>query len=134
MFLFFIIDIPAVAAPMPLNEEPQDSLPLAATDLKRLTPRQYLYLFNDPRTAKKIDKIAWCESRWEMVQNKSSSAFGYCQFLTSTWKTTLNRMGIENSTELRTDPFMNVDACVWLYEHDGIRHWLESQDCHKINI
>jgi hypothetical protein len=111
-----------------------NQLPLAETNIERLTPRQYLYLIaaDDYITARKIDKIAICESDWKMVKNSTSSAYGFCQFLTGTWRTTMLRMGIENGDLLRTDPFTNVDACVWLYEQDGIRHWLESQNCHKI--
>lgn len=110
---------------------PQSSLQLSAINVDRLTPRQYLWLIaaEDETQARELDLLIRCESGWKMIKNRTSSAYGYCQFLDSTWRNTEGRMGKDIE---RTDPYDAIDACVWLYSEDGITHWLESQGCHGI--
>lgn len=72
-----------------------------------------------------LDNVAWCESKWQMVPNASSSAFGYFQILegteqtTDTWKNGGSRM----------KPRDNIKMGIELYERDGIFPWLESRPC-----
>lgn len=110
------------------------ALPVSSSrDLRELTPRQYLNL-KYPEYATNITKIIQCESGWKPeAKNKGSSATGLCQFLSGTWSSTRRRMGLPVDLDVRTDPYEMIDTCVWLYAHDGIRHWLESQSCHKIH-
>jgi len=114
---------------------PNSLIPSAERDMTELRPRQYLYMKYGKATARAVNGIIRCESGWKMVPNSSgkSSAFGYCQFLDGTWLSTRRRMGLPATIESRNDPYAHIDACVWLYQHDGITHWLESQPCHKIN-
>ena len=109
------------------------SLHISKTDWYRLEPRQYLYL-RYPGTASRADRIIKCEGDWQMVPNSQglSTAFGYAQFLNGTWLSTRQRMGLSVDLESRINPYEHIDATVWLYEADGITHWLESQGCHKI--
>jgi hypothetical protein len=99
---------------------------------ERLTPKQYLYL-RYPEYATAIDRIISCESGWQpIVKNKHSSATGLCQFLDSTWLTTMARMGLPKELDSRLNPYAHIDACVWLFKTDGPRHWRESLGCHKV--
>lgn len=122
--------------PAPVSGEAEaDPLPLptAETDPERLTPRQYLYLIH-PETAEDVDRIVRCESGWQAgAENPTSSASGLCQFLDSTWLSTARRSGLaELDLTQKTDPYVHLEMCVWLYDEDGIRHWLESAPCHGL--
>jgi hypothetical protein len=72
-----------------------------------------------------LDNVAWCESKWSMVPNSTSSAFGYFQILegteqtTSTWREGGSRM----------NPRDNIEMGIELYERDGIFPWMESRPC-----
>lgn len=72
-----------------------------------------------------LESIIWCESKWEMVKNKTSSAYGYFQIIDSTERTT--PMYREGKTKY--DPYDNIDMGVYLYKRDGINPWLESRPC-----
>jgi len=128
LLMVFRMNIPVAAQIEP------NSLPMAERDILRLAPRQYLHLIH-PEYAKELDRIIQCESGWNpSAQNRLSSAGGLCQFLDSTWLWTAQRMGIDLVVGLKdkTEPYTHLEMCVWLYEQDGVRHWLESQGCHQV--
>ena len=80
----------------------------------------------DPNLALAIIK---CESGFKQgAINKSSRAGGYWQFLPSTWKDTLTRMGLPQNIDV-FDGRANMLAGLWLLKTDGTRHWLASFDC-----
>ena len=73
--------------------------------------------------------IIACESQFDQfAQNPNSSAEGYWQMLNSTWKTTMERMGLPTSTEKTAMP-ISIEAGVWLLSKDGTVHWNESKQC-----
>jgi len=114
------------------EEEAVNSLPVAEGEWERYEPRQYLYL-KYPQVAKKVDAVIICESGWDATaRNRGSSATGLAQFLNSTWINTRTRMGESADFESRLDPYEHIDTTVWLWKHDGVVHWLESQNCHHI--
>ena len=75
-------------------------------------------------------RIANCESGLDQgVRNLSgSSASGVFQFLKSTWKSTLTRMGWPANVDV-FDGQSNIIAGLWLLKTDGPRHWYESRHC-----
>ena len=75
--------------------------------------------------------IAQCESSFVVkAKNPNSTAKGIFQFLNSTWKRTLERMDLPTNTSV-FNPEVHIEAAMWLLEHDGTRHWLESKPCWK---
>lgn len=110
----------------------QNSLPSADTDVERLTPRQYLYIFH-PEYAKSINRIITCESGWVAdARNGHSTASGLAQFIDGTWISTRLSMGRDPSLSLKLDPYENIDTAVWLLKNSGIQHWAASKNCHKL--
>ena len=72
-----------------------------------------------------LDSIVWCESKWKMVSNGTSSAHGYFQILDGTEATTPQYA--EGKTKY--DPYHNVEMGVFLWERDGVNPWRESEGC-----
>jgi len=72
-----------------------------------------------------LDSIAWCESKWKMVQNSISSAYGYFQIIDGTEATTPQYQ----EGKSKYNAYDNVDMGVFLYQRDGINPWLESRAC-----
>ncbi len=80
----------------------------------------------DPNLAKAIIK---CESNWmREVPNPYSSASGFFQFIDGTWTATMKRMGLSPDTD-KHDPYISLEAGVWLLSQDGTRHWNASRNC-----
>lgn len=75
-------------------------------------------------------KVAMCESGIRQgVKAKTSSASGIFQFLASTWKSTLARMGLPPNLDV-FDGATNIMVGLWLMAQDGIHtHWYPSQHC-----
>ena len=74
-------------------------------------------------------KIANCESGLNpTIKNKNSSASGVYQFISSTFRFTMKRMGEPINSDV-FDPENNVKAGIWLLSQDGIRHWTSSFQC-----
>jgi GDP-D-mannose dehydratase len=92
-----------------------------------LTPRDYLRRQCDLLNCDfaLLDAIITCESHWQMVQNPSSSAYGYFQILDATEETTPQYARGES----KFNPYSNLDMGLYLYLHDGARHWNESRGC-----
>lgn len=109
--------------------EQPDSLPLAETDINRLTPRQKLHLTMGLSELESdlLDRVATCESGWKMVPNSDgSSAYGYFQIIASTERMTPQYSAGGD----RHNPNDNVEMAVWLYkEGGGIEHWYPSEGC-----
>lgn len=104
----------------------EDSLPLAAD--KTLTPREWLW-FKGAKTeydARLLDRIAWCESRWQNICRIGGTDCGYFQIIASTER--LTPQFAEGKSRL--NPQTNVEMALWLfYEGGGIRHWNPSRSC-----
>ena len=72
-----------------------------------------------------LERIAYCESRWKMVKNKRSSAFGFFQIIDGTEKITPQyQAGLR-----KTDPLANIDMAIYLYERFGTSPWYPSRPC-----
>jgi hypothetical protein len=70
-----------------------------------------------------LKTIIQLESNGEMTAtNELSGACGLAQFLESTWEETWKRRGISSPPDCK-NPIFNIDAFVWLYKEDGIKHW-----------
>ena len=92
-----------------------------------IPPREYLRLHAEQADVDYalLNRIAYCESHWRMVENKKSTAFGYFQILDGTEQLTPQfRDGLR-----RTDPYANIDMAIFLYKKYGTIPWVESQDC-----
>jgi soluble lytic murein transglycosylase-like protein len=76
--------------------------------------------------------VAKCESGLDQgAKNPNSSASGIFQFLKSTWKSTLERMGLPSNLDV-FDGDANIRAAMWLMAEDGIyTHWYPSYYCWK---
>lgn len=95
---------------------------------QELSPKDYLRYLR-PEKYEYYSAIIQCESGWDsLAKNPNSTASGLGQFLSSTWKETNRRMGLETTPNV-FDSKANIDAFVWLIEKDGNRHWLESKRC-----
>ncbi len=92
-----------------------------------LTPREYLRAECQEPDCDflLLDSIVTCESRWRMVQNSISSAYGYFQILDSTEKTT----DPYKEGERKYNPYSNIDMGIYLYETRGGNPWNESKHC-----
>lgn len=75
--------------------------------------------------------IARLESGFRNVPNLSgeSSAYGVFQFLDSTWRKTVHRMGKDWTLADKRDVDKNIEAGVWLLAHDGPGHWVVAPHC-----
>ena len=74
-------------------------------------------------------RIIKCESNFNRyADNPTSSADSYWQFLDSTWKSTMSRMGKPTTTS-KFDEELSIEAGIWLLKEDGSGHWLESKFC-----
>lgn len=90
-------------------------------------PREYLRIRAEEEgvDAELLNRIATCESRWHMVQNKKSTAFGYFQILDGTEKLTPQyREGLR-----KIDPYVNIDMAIFLFKKYGTLPWTESASC-----
>ena len=72
-------------------------------------------------------KTIECESGWDYTaQNKTSTAFGFSQFINGTWNYIQNKWGIELE---RDNKEHQLYATVRLLKEEGTRHWSESKHC-----
>ncbi len=102
----------------------QEGLPM---QLSPTPPREYLRRQVEAKgyDVDLFNRIVFCESKWRMVPNKQSTAFGYFQILDGTEKLTPQyRAGLR-----KTDPYVNIDMAISLYEKYGTIPWTESQGC-----
>ncbi len=93
----------------------------------RPPPKEYLYQRAEQLgfNAALLDRIAYCESRWRMVKNRISTAYGYFQIIDSTERMTPQyRAGYR-----KTDPYANIEMALYLYGRQGTRPWLASRRC-----
>ena len=75
-----------------------------------------------------VERIIFCESGGRVdAQNKHSSAYGLCQFLTGTWNYVSRKWDMELDRHSYDD---QLYACKRLLETEGCRHWRESAHCH----
>ena len=73
--------------------------------------------------------IAECESRFNRyARNPSSTAKSYFQFIDSTWKYTMIRMGLPPDSNVFNSE-IHIGAAIWLLSKDGPRHWEASKSC-----
>jgi len=95
------------------------------------TPEQWLRVYTEKY---EVDynlayAIITCESGWQRyVQNSTSSASGYWQFINGTWYSTMLRMGYPADTSKYDFP-LALEAGVFLLSEDGVGHWNESRFC-----
>jgi soluble lytic murein transglycosylase-like protein len=92
-----------------------------------ITPRQYMHFraAEEGLDADLLDHIIRCESGWRMVQNSKSSAYGYFQIIDGTEKGTPQyKAGLR-----KTDPYVNIDMGIYLYQRSSWLPWLESKPC-----
>ena len=91
------------------------------------TPREYMKAQCEARGCDfaLLDAIVTCESKWILVQNSQSSAFGYFQILDSTERTTPQYQ----AGRRKTNPYANIDMGIFLYESRGTNPWNESKAC-----
>ena len=92
-------------------------------------PREYLRKQAEAAGAdyNLLRTIAYCESKWQMKQNTKSTAYGYFQIIDGTEKLTPQfAAGLR-----KTDPYVNIDMAIFLYQKYGTIPWTESQDCWK---
>ena len=92
-------------------------------------PKEYLF---DRATEKGLDynvleRIAFCESNWRMVQNKKSSAYGFFQIIDGTERHTPSY----KNGDRKYDAQANIDMAVYLYDRYGVYPWAESRPCWK---
>lgn len=95
-----------------------------------ILPREYLRIRTESLELDTdlLNRIAYCESHWRMVQNKKSTAFGYFQILDGTELLTPQyQKGLR-----KTDPYVNIDMAIWLYQRYGTAPWVESQSCWSV--
>ncbi len=91
------------------------------------TPKQYLWAQTQERNLPHdlLYEIIDCESNWRMQKNNTSSAYGFFQILDRTESYTPQfQAGLR-----KTDPFVNIDMGLYLYETYGSSPWLESRKC-----
>lgn len=92
-----------------------------------IPPKEYLRLRAEQAgvSYSLLNRIAYCESHWRMVDNKKSTASGYFQILDGTEQLTPQyRDGLR-----KTDPYVNIDMAISLYKKYGTIPWVESQEC-----
>lgn len=90
-------------------------------------PREYLKIRAEEEGANYnvLNRIAMCESKWRMVGNSESTAYGYFQILEGTEKFTPEY----KQGRRRHDPYANIDMAIFLYKADGTEPWKESEPC-----
>lgn len=104
-----------------------DGLPGFRSAEVKPPPREYLQEQADARglDAELLNRIAFCESQWRMVNNRQSTAFGYFQIVDGTEQLTPEyREGLS-----KTDPYVNIDMALSLYEKYGTAPWHASRHC-----
>lgn len=92
-----------------------------------MLPREYLRLRSEQAEVSYslLNRIAYCESKWRMVENEKSTAYGYFQILDGTERLTPQyRAGLR-----KTDPYVNIDMAIFLYQKYGTIPWTESESC-----
>lgn len=94
---------------------------------QEITPRQYLSLRAEEEGLDYdlLNQIIKCESNWRMVKNAKSSAFGYFQILDRTEQGTPYYL----QGKSKTDPYVNIDMGIYLYDRYGWQPWTESKPC-----
>lgn len=90
-------------------------------------PREYLKLRAQEEGVgyETLNRIAYCESKWRMVGNASSSAYGYFQIISGTEKATPQY----KAGGRKEDPYANIDMAIFLYQSDGTKPWEASREC-----
>lgn len=74
-----------------------------------------------------MERIIFCESTWNCeAKNPKSTAYGYCQFLDSTWEYVQKKWDIELD---RNNPDEQLYACQRLLKEEGWEHWEASKSC-----
>lgn len=108
---------------MLLDLENQD---MRAASLKPF-PREYLKLRSEEEglNYRLLDRIAYCESKWRMVKNSRSSAYGYFQIIDGTERLT----NAYQEGHRKEDPYANIDMAIHLYEKYGTIPWASSRPC-----
>ena len=98
-----------------------------ASQVDLATPRDYMQQQCEERDCDfaLLDAIVTCESKWIMVQNSVSSAYGYFQILDSTERGTPQY----EAGRRKTNPYANIDMGIYLYERYGTSPWNESKAC-----
>lgn len=77
-----------------------------------------------------VIRIAYCESGYRPeARNKMSTASGIFQFIASTWVSTRDDMGRDNSLDLRFNAKENIDTALYKLKNGGIRAWAASKHC-----
>jgi len=91
------------------------------------TPKQYLWEQTQKRGMDYdlLYTIIDCESRWRMVKNDTSTAYGFFQILDRTEKYTPQY----TRGERKFDPFTTIDMGIYLYTKYGTSPWQESRKC-----
>jgi len=90
-------------------------------------PREYLRLRAEEEgyDYELLNRIAVCESKWRMIKNRRSTAFGYFQIIDGT-----ERLTPQYEAGLRkTNPYANIDMALYLYGRQGTLPWLASRRC-----
>lgn len=90
-------------------------------------PREYMRMKAEEKgfDYELLNKIAFCESRWRMVKNRRSSAYGYFQIIDGTERMTPQyKAGLS-----KTDPYANIDMALYLYGRYRTIPWLASRRC-----
>ncbi|MFA5130023.1 MAG: hypothetical protein WC477_03845 [Patescibacteria group bacterium] len=126
-----ILEAPSVELSAGLMQEP---LAQTVRDLESqrvgmglVPPREYLRVRAEQHgyDYDLLNKIAYCESKWRMIHNAKSSAFGYFQILDGTEKLTPQyAAGLS-----KEDAYANIDMAIFLYGKYGTIPWMESQPC-----
>lgn len=76
-----------------------------------------------------MHRIVKCESGYnQYAKNRSSTAAGYAQFLTSTWKSAMRQLGYDTSIT-QFDGEKNIEALAFYLSTQGTRPWNASKSC-----
>lgn len=99
------------------------------SNLDEAIAKTHLYANQYGVDPKLMTAIISCESGYNPnAKNKNSTASGYGQFLSSTWRSTMRAMG----KDVNTSPFdaeTNLEATAFLLKQQGSRPWNSSAAC-----
>jgi len=92
-------------------------------------PPQKAELDNIPNRMELLNKIIFCESRWdEKAQNPISSACGLGQIIDRTWKNEMRILGLSENSDC-LDGEINLKATKSLFAREGVEPWRGSELC-----